>query len=138
VPVGAVDAIGDACSAVVAVAGDGIDLSPLALGEPVWLPPRRPRVLGVVVSDPSRALARVQSALSRAMVDGGWYQPETRPFLAHVTAARAGREERLRAVSLPAPQAMGFVGERVTLFRSRLGGGGPHYEPLRVVELLRH
>jgi hypothetical protein len=26
----------------------------------------------------------------------------------------------------------------VTLFRSRLGAGGARYEPLRVVELLRH
>jgi RNA 2',3'-cyclic 3'-phosphodiesterase len=135
VPVGSVGAIGDACAT--AVAGEGTDLPLLALGEPVWLPPRRPRVLGVMVCDPSLALARVQAALSRALADGGWYQPETRPFLAHATAARAGREQRLRAVTLPAPPAMGFEAERVTLFRSRLGAGGARYEPLRVVDINR-
>jgi 2'-5' RNA ligase len=136
VPVGSVGAIGDACAT--AVAAEGSDLPSLALGEPVWLPPRRPRVLGVMVSDPSLALARVQAALSRVLVDGGWYRPEERPFLAHVTVARAGRGEHVRAVPLPAPPAMGFEGERVTLFRSRLGAGGARYEPLRVVALLRH
>jgi RNA 2',3'-cyclic 3'-phosphodiesterase len=136
VPVGAVGAIGDACLA--AVAAEGADLPRLELSEPVWLPPRRPRVLGVGIADFCGALVRVQSSLSRALIDGGWYRPEERPFLAHVTVARAGRKEHPRAVPLPAPPAVGFEGERVTLFRSRLGGGGARYEPLRVVELLRH
>jgi len=43
----------------------------LALGNAVWLPPRRPRVLAVELEDRDGRLARIQTALSGALVAGG-------------------------------------------------------------------
>jgi 2'-5' RNA ligase len=126
-----IDEIGAAC--VAAVAGWGP--FPLSLGSPVWLPERRPRVLAARIDDPSDALAALQSALSTKLSAGGWYAPETRPFLGHVTVARVPRGARVRTVKLPGLPAVEFLGARVTLYRSRLGPGGARYEAQRTVEL---
>ena len=73
--------------------------------------------------------------LSRALVAGGWYAPESRPFRAHVTVARVARGARMRKVSLSSPPSDDVHGSRVTLFRSRLGAAGARYEPLGTVSL---
>lgn len=109
--------------------------SDVALGEPVWLPRRRPRVLAVELADPDGALSRMQSALSGALVAGRWYAPESRPFLAHATVARVGRDGPGRPPRLPAPPPASVRCSRVTLYRSRLSRSGARYEPLSVVEL---
>jgi 2'-5' RNA ligase len=64
------------------------------------------------------------------------WQPEARPFRAHVTVARVRREWRPRVDELPqAPQAS-FTAGAVVLFRSHLGGGGPsRYEALERADL---
>ena len=120
---------------------------PLALGGAVWLPRRQPRVLAVELSDPEGALVRAQSRLSAALSEGGWYQPERRPYLAHVTVARvAGRPTSVkrgsplaRAASavqkLTPPSRLEFRGSDVVLYRSRLQRGGAQYEALGRVEL---
>ena len=95
-PVGEIEAISSACGVV---AGEPVVDS--AFGEGLWLPARRPRVLAVALSDPDGALGRIQSVLSGALAAGGWYAPESRPFLAHVTVARVGRDARVRRVELP-------------------------------------
>ena len=130
-PVGEVEAIGGACGVV---AGE----PPVAsgFGEALWLPRRRPGVLAVSLEDAGGALARIQATLSSALVAGGWYAPESRPFLAHVTVARvASRGGRFRPPSVVGPPSSEVLCSRVTLYRSRLGAGGARYEPLRVVEL---
>jgi 2'-5' RNA ligase len=106
----------------------------LSLAEGIWLPRRRPRVLAVALADEGGGLARVQAALARELEEGGWYEPEARPFLPHVTVARVRARER-RADELPVVPSEGFDGSRVTLFRSRTGRGGAQYEPLASVEL---
>ena len=106
-----------------------------SVGEPVWLPRRRPRVLAVSLEDADGALARLQAALSAVLVAGGWYAPESRPFLAHVTVARVAREGRAGTPELVAPPAGAIRCSRVTLYRSRLSPAGARYEPLSVVEL---
>jgi 2'-5' RNA ligase len=106
-----------------------------AFGEALWLPARRPRVLAVSLSDPDRTIARIQSVLSSALVRGGWYAPESRPFLGHVTVARVGRDARIRRVELPAPPTSAMSCSRVTLYRSRLSSAGARYESLASVEL---
>ena len=113
----------------------GLPAPELVLGDALWLPPRRPRVLTVELGDEEGRLAAVQSALGRALADGGFYEPETRPFLAHVTVARVQREARIRPQELPAPEAMRFTGTAVTLFQSRLGKGPARYEALASVTL---
>jgi 2'-5' RNA ligase len=126
-----VEPIGAACAAALRAA----DPPRLSLGEAVWLPKRRPRVLAVRLDDRSGALGRIQMALSDALSGGGWYARETRPFLAHVTAARVTGHGRIRPLELAPPPASEFEAERVTLYRSRLGRGPAHYEALRALEL---
>ncbi len=129
-PVAEVQEIAAACRVVL-----GLPAPELALGDALWLPPRRPRVLTVELGDEGGGLAAVQSVLARALAEGGFYQPETRPFLAHVTVARVPREARLRPQELPAPEAMRFTATTVTLFASRLGKGPARYEALASVTL---
>lgn len=127
-----IDEIGAACTAATA----GWGPIPVSVGNPVWLPDRRPRVLAVRIDDPSDALAHLQSALAMELSTGGWYAPETRPFLGHVTVARVPRGGRVRAVRLPGPPRAEFLATRVTLYRSRLGPHGARYEAQRTVELV--
>lgn len=124
----------------------------LSLGSALWLPPRRPRVLAVQLADHAGTLGRVQATLSETLADGGWYRPERRPFLAHVTVGRVRARERgadardargtrgprgtqgRRPPALTDPPALDFLGSRVTLYRSRLTAGGARYEALHTVE----
>lgn len=130
-PADEIEQIGAACGVV---AGEPPVES--SFGEPVWLPLRRPRVLAVSLEDAEGALGRMQAALSAALLAGGWYAPESRPFLAHVTVARvASAGPRVRGTALPAAPADAIRCSRVTLYRSRLRPGGARYEPLEVVEL---
>jgi 2'-5' RNA ligase len=107
----------------------------LTLGEAGWLPSRRPRVLAVHLEDEDRRLATLQSELSERLEAGGWYAPERRAYMAHVTVARVGRRARVAPEPLPNPPALTFAGSRVTLFRSRLSAGGARYEALAGVSL---
>jgi 2'-5' RNA ligase len=126
-----IEAIGAACAA--AVSGWGpLELS---LGDPVWLPERRPRVLAVRIEDSAAGLAELQASLSRELTDGGWYAPESRPFLGHVTVARIPRGIRVRAVKLPGLPSVRFSADEVTLYRSRLAPSGARYERQRTLEL---
>jgi len=120
-----VEAIAAACGSV-----GSLEPARLTIGDPAWLPARRPRVLSVSLNDLGERLARVQAQLSRELSAGGWYAPEARPFFAHVTVARARHAARVRPVELPSPPALEFVGSEVTLFRSRLSSRGARYEPL--------
>ncbi len=113
----------------------GEPIAELRLGDAIWLPTRRPRVLAVELDDPGGALARAQSSLSRALQAGGWYTPESRPFRAHVTVARVARGASVRAHQLPRPPALALRGSRASLFRSLPGPGGVRYERLGTVEL---
>ncbi len=126
-----IDAIAAGCGVVA-----GEPLADSGFGEALWLPARRPRVLAVALSDPDGVIARVQSVLSDALVAGDWYAPESRPFLAHVTVARVGRDARVRPVSLPAPPGdLAVRCSRVTLYRSQLGAGGARYSAIASVDL---
>jgi 2'-5' RNA ligase len=122
--------VGEACARA---ASGRSEASGLSLSDIVWLPRRRPRVAAVRVDDSSGALASLQAAVAGALLDGGWYAPDARPFLAHVTVARAGGAARPQVPSsVPGPLAVPFAGTSVTLFRSHPGS---RYEPLRSVPL---
>jgi 2'-5' RNA ligase len=121
--------------AIADVAGRGGRAARLSVVQGIWLPPRRPRVLAVELADAGRVLGGIQGELSRALQAGGWYEPESRPFLAHVTVARVGRGGRVRRDGLPPAPAVEFEGTTVTLYRSRLARGGAQYEPLARFEL---
>jgi len=126
----AVEPVLAACEAVAAQPA-----AALRVDQAIWVPPRRPRVLAVELIDSAGVLAEVQAQLSRGLEAGGWYRPEKRPFLAHVTVARVAGEGRKRFGDLRPPPELAFEGSRVTVYRSRLGAGGARYEPLGSVEL---
>jgi 2'-5' RNA ligase len=113
------------------VGGVGGGAPALALGEPRWLPSRRPGVLAVALEDEGGRLAILQARVSQALSALGVYAPERRPFLAHVTVARVRRGARVGRHALPALALPGpWRGERVTLFRSHPGPAGSRYEAL--------
>jgi 2'-5' RNA ligase len=107
----------------------------LGLGAALLLPPRRPRVLCVSVSDPTGALAALQSAVSAGLAAAGVFEPEARPFRAHATVARLRPGARAPRSIAAAPDPVGFAGGPLTLFRSRLHPHGARYEPLTRVSL---
>jgi 2'-5' RNA ligase len=124
-----VEAVGAAATACAAPVGE------LAVREGLWLPPRRPRVLAVALDDPDGRLAAVQAAVVAAMVVVAGHEPETRPFLAHVTVARVRRGQRApRGELAPAP-VLRFAPPALTLYRSHLGRAGARYEPLASASL---
>jgi 2'-5' RNA ligase len=94
------------------------------------LPPRRARVLTVALTDPEGALAALQARVSAGLAAAGLYEPEARPFRAHVTVARLRARARAPRELGTAPEQLGFTGGAVTLYRSRLRRGGAVYEPL--------
>ena len=130
---GEVEEIADACQTALG----GASGPELGLEAGLWLPPRRPRVLGVRLDDSSGALARIQGAVSTALSDGGWYTPEKRPFLPHVTVARVPARVRLRPTELPPLPRLTFNALSVTLYRSRLQRSGARYESLARMVLSR-
>jgi 2'-5' RNA ligase len=84
---------------------------------------------------PCGALASVASALEAAAREIG-FEPESRPFRAHLTLARAEREGRPVA---PAPGGAAIArdvrADEVVLFRSELGPGGARYSRIAVFPL---
>jgi 2'-5' RNA ligase len=103
----------------------------LALGEPLWLPRRHPRVLAIAIDDRHGELGALQARLVERLVTGGWHEPEARPYLPHVTIARVRGDARPPSgIALPASPEVVFEGAAVTLYRSRLERAGARYEPL--------
>ncbi|HLI60208.1 MAG TPA: hypothetical protein VKV21_11150 [Solirubrobacteraceae bacterium] len=99
VPLSATDAIGGALDDVVAASvGDPPVLSP---AEVRWLPPRRPRVCALALHDHGERAGALQAAVSERLRAGGWYTPERRRWLPHVTVARVARGERAGRVEGP-------------------------------------
>lgn len=107
----------------------------LALGEPLWLPRRRPRVLAVALEDRHGQLAALQAQLVEQLVTGGWHEPEARPYLPHVTVARVRGGAAMRTRELTPPPALAFDGAAIVLYRSRLSPEGARYEPLALHRL---
>ena len=108
----------------------------LSLTAPRLLGPRRARVLAVTLEDPDQAMAVIQGRLTQSLAAAGWYEPEDRPYLAHVTVARARRGSRVPAApAYPALSSLRFEATTISLLRSRLGGQGARYERLAAVDL---
>lgn len=117
-----------------AVGGCSGVLGELRVGAPLWLPPRRPRSLGVEVHDDRGELTALQGGLSRAISGVTDWEPERRRFRAHVTLARIGAGVAVgsapREPDLPATPALRFAPEAIVLYRSLLSPSGASYEPL--------
>ncbi|MEA2146248.1 MAG: 2,3-cyclic 3-phosphodiesterase [Solirubrobacteraceae bacterium] len=107
----------------------------LRLGHGLWLPRRSPRVLAVGLEDDEGRLGDVRARLSAGLAAGGWYRPEARPYLPHVTVGRVRRGAPVTPGRLLAPEPVAFAGRRVSLYRSVLARAGARYEVLGGVEL---
>lgn len=99
----------------------------------------RPRALWLGVQDPSGQLAPLAARVDRALVAAGW-APETRPFRAHLTLARAdgvpaGSRVGARLAEAAASFRAPFRVDRIGLFESLTGGGPARYAPLELVQL---
>lgn len=129
-PVTEVPAIARACRAV------GVKRRVvLTLGAPRWLPARGPRAVAVEVVEGDGELSRLQSTLARALQAGGWYEPERRQFLGHITVARVAKGAPVQKIELAAPTPLRFVSDAVTLYRSYTDADGARYQPLETVGL---
>jgi RNA 2',3'-cyclic 3'-phosphodiesterase len=114
------------------------ELSPT---EVTGIPVRRPRLYALRLEDSGGALAAWQKQLSDRLHEARLYEPEKRPFWAHVTLARSRRDHALARLeeTLAAPPELSrpFVPERATLYRSTLSPSGAVYDPLARIELAR-
>ena len=105
----------------------------LSLGPRAWLPPRRPRVLAIDLTDEGGSLTALQAHVARRLAMESGYEPESRPYRPHVTVARVRSGARLSAGRRQLPEPLPgsrFEGEALTLLRSRLAREGAAYEPL--------
>lgn len=111
--------------------------SPLLLetGAPIFLPERgRKRVVALPLVTAPQAptglprLLDLQVRVSAALAQAGWYTPERRPYLPHVTVARyrrPGQAFSLQNVNLPE-----LCLSRLVLYTSDLDRGGAVHTPL--------
>jgi 2'-5' RNA ligase len=110
-------------------AARGTGLLPLRLrGASVVPAAGRPRVLWLPVFDesPDGSLDRLARRVEQVRAEG--FDPEQRPFAAHVTLARARRGARLEVPSVSQVGDLGaFVADRLVLFRSVSERGGSTY-----------
>lgn len=111
--------------------------------DPVRRPPRgRARLFALPALSPGTEA--LQAGLERRLVEGGFHEPEKRPFWPHVTVARVRPEARGSRrpavvsdppVKLPEGLSEAFLGVRLALYRSELQPTGARYVPLAQVEL---
>ena len=111
--------------------------------DPVQRPPRgRARLFALPALSPGAEA--LQAGVQGKLVEGGFYEPEKRPFWPHVTVARVRPEARgsRRPAVVSAPP--GVIPEglkeprlavRVSLYRSELQPTGARYVPLAQVQL---
>ena len=133
----------DRASAIVEAVRLPIDLASfdVTLGQCGVFPPGRPpRVLWIGVKEGLLSLAALHAEFNRRLAPLG-FQPEERPYSAHLTLARVkdaprGSTSAARAAvqSVVANPARCRISE-VTLFESRLSPKGPTYTPLLRIPL---
>jgi len=112
----------------------------LALGQPVWLPSRHPRVLAVGLADAGGQLSEMARAVVEELAAHAGHVPEKRPFRPHVSVARVRARGGLAGRARPSLGAVpgageGFAASALTLQRSHLSREGARYEPVMRVQL---
>jgi len=106
--------------------------------------PKSPRARLYALPVFSPGAEALQAGIAQGLAEGGFYEPEQRPFWPHVTVARVrpeGRGARRPAVvsdppgKLPAELMEARICRRMTLYRSELQPTGARYAPLAQVQL---
>jgi RNA 2',3'-cyclic 3'-phosphodiesterase len=136
--------IESAAEALVAASSEARPVGELALGAPLWLPPRRPRALAVELHDDAeRSLEALQLTLARELAaicelepdaagpnPGGAGKARGRHFRPHITVARMRPADAPRERTLPATPPLSFIPQTMTLYRSWLSPTEASYEGL--------
>jgi 2'-5' RNA ligase len=100
------------------------------------LPPRRPRLFALDLSDDEARAVAVQAAVSEALAAEKLYVPEKRAFWPHITLARVKRNAFVPPLeATAAPPADPWEAAAVTLYRSTLQPQGARYDALERVAL---
>ena len=99
----------------------------------------RPRALWLGVQVGEDRLGELAATVDRALVAAGW-QLEAKPYVAHLTLARAdgitaGSAIGASLVAAAADLDVGFRADRIGLFESLTGGGPARYEPIEMADL---
>ncbi len=97
--------------------------------------PKRATVVWLGVRTGGRSMERLNRITEEAAVGAGM-APEERPFHPHVTLARVRPPADVRPL-VGEEIRLGWVCDRVVVFRSHLGGGPARYEPLETFALTR-
>jgi 2'-5' RNA ligase len=91
---------------------------------------RRANVLWLGVEEGEAEAERLAAAVEEAVQAAG-FPPEDRPFRCHLTLSRIRPDQDVSAVLAAVPPlGLAMPVDRVVLYRSRLGPGGPRYEEL--------
>jgi RNA 2',3'-cyclic 3'-phosphodiesterase len=114
----------------------------LSLGAPLWLPPRRPRVLAVELHEDTGELERLHRSLLSALLEAcelpserGHVGERRHRFRPHVTVARMRTGAAPRERTLAPTPSLSFTAQELVLYRSWLSEQGASYEPLDGVPL---
>lgn len=98
----------------------------------LWLPPRRPGVLAVALRE-NPELTRLQREFAAALDGAIGLAPDRHAFRPHVTVARVPRRTPFDRRLYPFCPEFSFRAPTLTLYESRNGPAGVHYEPLAQV-----
>jgi 2'-5' RNA ligase len=119
------------------------DIAPFSLefrGAGGFPNPRRPRVLWLGLGDGADELGGAATCVEAALIACGC-EPETRPFSAHVTVARARDPRRPPSAAGACERVAGLVGEQrvreIVLYRSVPEASSVRYEALATFPLSR-
>jgi RNA 2',3'-cyclic 3'-phosphodiesterase len=96
---------------------------------------KRATVVWVGVDQGGDKLADLADCAEDAAVSAG-LESEERPYRPHLTIARVRPPADVRHL-LDVPVSVGWLCDRVTVYRSMSGRGGTRYEPLETFPLLR-
>jgi 2'-5' RNA ligase len=109
----------------------------------VFPPTGSPRVIWLDIVAGADEVSRVQAELGRRLAKDG-FAVDARPFTPHLTVARVRDRDRAQARNIREllqrveDTRITWHADRVTLFRSDLGGPVPRYEEVVELELTAH
>jgi 2'-5' RNA ligase len=97
--------------------------------------PRRANVLWLGVDQGEREAQRLAAVVEEA-AEGAGFPPEDRPFRSHLTLSRIRPDQDVTPIldAVP-PVGLAMPVDRVALYRSHLGPGGPRYEEMEAFPL---
>lgn len=125
--------LGEVADAVVPELIAALDAAPLA-GTTATVGPAVTRLGRQVLCVPVNGLAALAAGVTTATAGIG-RPPVRRPFVGHITLARAGRRGVVDRSAAGAAVALSWEVDDVRLVRSHLGAGGARYEDLHVRRL---